>query len=194
MYFFSSWSSARWYWPVQWIQGHPTIHQNWSKTSPCLAAKQGKIWGRTVQWWRWGRRRRAVWCSRCKATAQSWSDVKTENKDNNQPVWWWWTRRRRWFLCCSSSFQGEQVMKLWSRSLKRIRSQCTNFETVITVVAPLWCIETSAVFFTVVHVSVGVCLLFSVTTKKEPSKDESKEKVKVTKLLTFLLNRNQDRS
>ena len=60
----------------------------------------------------------------------------------------------------------------------------------IQIVAPLLRIDTSVGFFTrVVIVSFGICLLFSVTAKKEPSKTEPKEKVKVTKLFTFLVNR-----
>lgn len=61
----------------------------------------------------------------------------------------------------------------------------------LSTVAPFWCIDTSF-FLTFVHVSVGVCLLFSVTAKKEPSKEEAKEKAKVTKLFTFLVNRSQN--
>jgi len=48
------------------------------------------------------------------------------------------------------------------------------------------------VLFTVARVSISVCLLFSVTAKKEPSKEEPKEKVKVTKLVTFLVNGGQN--
>lgn len=129
-FFFSSWPSARWYWPVQRVQGHPTTRENWSKASPCLAAEQTKIRGRTVQWWRRGRWGRAVWGSRCKATTESRSEVKAKNKNDDQSVWWWWTRWR-WFLYYSSSFQDKQVMKLWCGFAKGVRSQCMNFKIVV---------------------------------------------------------------
>lgn len=48
------------------------------------------------------------------------------------------------------------------------------------------------VFFAVARVLISVCWLFSVTAKKEPSKEEPKEKVKVRKLVTFRVNRSQN--
>ena len=48
------------------------------------------------------------------------------------------------------------------------------------------------VLFTVARVLSSVRLPFSVTAKKEPSKEEPKEKVKVRKQVTFLVNRGQN--
>lgn len=73
-----------------------------------------------------------------------------------------------------------------------LEGQLVNFPTLIDCY-PFCCVfETSVVFFAVARVLISVCWLFSVTAKKEPSKEEPKEKVKVRKLVTFRVNRSQN--
>lgn len=81
--------------------------------------------------------------------------------------------------------------ELWNRCLFFRRTAC-QFSHTHRLLPLLLCFETSVVFFAVARVLISVCWLFSVTAKKEPSKEEPKEKVKVRKLVTFRVNRSQN--